>query len=206
MFVKVCGVTSVDDARAAVDAGADAIGVIVAESPRRVSLSRASDIARALPRGVRCIGVFRDAPADDVVAAVRAAGLHGAQLHGSEDPEVVARIRSAVPFVIRAFAAGSGDVASAERWRADAVLVDASTPGSGSTWDWRVFDRPRGTVRIVLAGGLGPGNVAAGIRELRPWGVDASSALELEPGRKDHDAVRRFVAAARAAGDTLTAC
>ena len=190
----------------AAGAGADAVGVIFADSPRRVHPGDVDAIVRRLPASVRCIGVFRDAPLDVVVRAVRVSGLTGVQLHGSEDPEYVSRVRESVPFVLTAFGADSPDVAFAERWRADAVLLDARSPGSGATWEWGRFVRPTGPVRIVLAGGLDADNVAAGVVAVRPWGVDASSALEVAPGRKDHDAVRRFVAAARVAGDTLTAC
>ena len=206
MFVKVCGITVPDDAKAAVDAGADAIGLIFAPSPRNVSLDAAAAVVAALPDAVRAIGVFRGATPRDVLRTVQAVGLAGVQLHDAGSPDDVAEIRRAVPFVLVAVAGGSADCASAERLRADAVLVDAAVPGSGAAWEWSRFRRPDGPVRIVLAGGLGPDNVAAGIAAVRPWGVDASSALEDAPGRKDHGAVRRFVAAARAAAGTLTPC
>ena len=206
VFVKVCGITVPDDALAAAAAGADAVGLIFAESPRRVTVEAAAAVVAALPRSVRAVGVFRAAPATDVIRTVRAAGLGGVQLHDPGSPDVVAEIRGSVPFALVAVAGGSPDCASAERWRADAVLVDAAVPGSGSAWEWSRFSAPCGPVRVVLAGGLGPDNVASGIAAVRPWGVDASSALEDSPGRKNHDAVRRFVAAAKSAAGTLSAC
>lgn len=206
VFVKVCGITAPDDALAAAAAGADAVGLIFAESPRRVTIEAAAAVVAVLPRGVRAVGVFRAAPPTDVLRTVRAAGLGGVQLHDPESPVAVAEIRGSVPFVLVATAGGSLDSASAERWRADAVLVDAAVPGSGSAWEWSRFRAPSGPVRVVLAGGLGPDNVALGIAAVRPWGVDASSALEDSPGRKNHDAVRRFVAAAKSAAGTLSAC
>lgn len=206
MFVKVCGITGPEDALVAADAGADAVGLIFAESPRRVSVEAAAEVVAALPLGVRAIGVFRSATTSEVLRVVRAAGLGGAQLHDPGSPDAVAEIRQSVPFVLVAVAGGSPDCASAERWRADAVLVDAAVPGSGSAWEWARFRTPSGPVRVVLAGGLGPDNVASGIAAVRPWGVDASSALEDSPGRKNHDAVRRFVVAAKSATGTLSSC
>lgn len=206
MFVKVCGITVPDDARAAAAAGADAIGLIFAESPRRVSVEAAAAVVAALPRGVRAVGVFRAAATREVLRTVRAAGLDGVQLHDPASPSAVSEIRRSVPFVLAATTGGSPECASAERWRADAVLIDAAVPGSGAAWDWSRFVGPHGPVRVVLAGGLGPDNVASGIAAVRPWGVDASSALEDSPGRKNHDAIRRFVAAAKGAAGTLTTC
>lgn len=206
MFVKVCGITVPDDARVAAAAGADAVGLIFAESPRRVTVEAAAAVVAALPRGVRAVGVFRAATTTEVLRTVRAAGLDGVQLHDPESTGAVAEIRGSVPFVLVAVAGGSPECTSAERWRADAVLVDAAVPGSGSAWEWSRFSPPSGPVRVVLAGGLGPDTVAAGIAAVRPWGVDASSALEDSPGRKSHDAVRRFVAAAKSAAGTLSAC
>jgi phosphoribosylanthranilate isomerase len=206
VFVKVCGITVLDDALAAAGAGADAIGLIFAESPRRVTVEVAAAVVSALPRGVRAIGVFRSTAATEVLRTVRAAGLGGVQLHDPESPDAVTEIRRSVPFVLVATAGGSQECASAERWRADAVLVDAAVPGSGSAWEWSRFRAPSGPVRVVLAGGLGPDNVALGIAAVRPWGVDASSALEDSPGRKNHAAVRRFVTAAKSAAGTLSPC
>lgn len=206
VFVKVCGITVPGDALAVAGAGADAVGLIFAESPRRVTVEAATAVVAALPRSVRAVGVFRAAPATEVLRTVRAVGLGGVQLHEPGSPDVVAEIRRSVPFVLVAVAGGSPDCAPAERWRADAVLVDAAVPGSGSAWEWSRFRAPSGPVRVVLAGGLGPDNVAAGIAAVHPWGVDASSALEDSPGRKNHDAVRRFVAAAKSATGTLSAC
>jgi len=206
VFVKVCGITSAKDAVAAVDAGVDAIGLVFADSPRRVPIETAAAIVGSISPFVRCVGVFQNAPPDDVLDVVHRAGLAGVQLHGTYGPDDIAVIRSTVPFVMWACAAESPDVAIAERWRADAVLIDAARPGSGTAWDWSRFGNPSGVVRVVLAGGLSADNVGAGIAALRPWGVDASSALEHEPGVKDHELMWRFVAAARAGGSTLTTC
>jgi phosphoribosylanthranilate isomerase len=206
VFIKVCGITLPDDALAAVDAGADAIGLIFAPSPRQVTIDAASAVVASLPRGVRAVGVFRGTSTEEVLRTVHDAGLGGVQLHDVVSPQTVAEIRRSLPFVLVAVDGNSPECSSAERWRADAVLVDAAVPGSGSAWEWARFVRPTGPVRVVLAGGLGPDNVAAGIAAVRPWGVDASSVLEDSPGRKNHDAVRRFVTAARAAAGTLTRC
>lgn len=199
MFVKICGTTSEDDALLAVAMGADAVGFIFAPSPRQISASLARDIARRLPPEVLTVGVFRDEAPERVVKLVNGAGLRAAQLHGRETAEQVAFVRERVPMVIKAFRAGDPAVRQADEYAADAVLVDSATPGSGKVFDWALAsDVPPG-VRLVLAGGLHPDNVADAVATVRPWGVDAVTGVEAEPGRKDPRKVRAFVAAARGA-------
>lgn len=202
MFVKVCGITSEDDALLAVAMGADAVGFIFAPSRRQIAVTRARDIVSRLPREVLTVGVFRDEAPDRVVSAVNAAGLRAAQLHGHETPETTRWVRERVGLVIKAFPGGSPAV---ERWAdygADVLMIDSPRPGSGEIFDWSLAeDAPTGA-RVLLAGGLTPDNVGAAIEKVRPWGVDAATGLERDdgpPGRKDAVKVRRFVAAAREA-------
>jgi phosphoribosylanthranilate isomerase len=201
VFVKICGITSEDDALLAVALGADAVGFVFAPSSRQVAVDRARDIARRLPAEVLTVGVFRDELPDRVVEIVQRAGLGAAQLHGHESAEQTRNVRARVPLVIKAFPAGHPGIGDVASYGADAVLVDSSTPGSGTVFDWRLAeDAPRAGHRVLLAGGLDAGNVAEAIRRVRPWGVDVSTGVEREPGRKDPVKMREFIDAARAAG------
>jgi len=198
MFVKVCGTTSEEDALLAVAMGADAVGFVFAPSPRQVSAGLVRDIVKRLPREVVTVGVFRDEAPERVVEIVNRAGLRAAQLHGHETAEQAQFVRDRVPLLIQAFPAGDPAVARAHEYRADAILLDAATPGSGAVFDWDLAQGPAG-VRLILAGGLTPDNVAAAIGQVHPWGVDVVTGVEASPGRKDPVKVRAFVAAAKAA-------
>lgn len=203
MFVKVCGITNEEDALLAVAMGADAIGFVFAPSSRQVATETVRDITKRLPHGIVTVGVFRDEHPDIVVKTVLAAGLHGAQLHGREPFSEVASVRSRLPFVIQAFPAGDDTLRHAAKSTADVVMVDSPTPGSGSVFDWSLAEGTPDGVRLLLAGGLDAGNVAAAVANVRPWGVDASTGLESAPGRKDPTKVRLFIEAAKRAGDEL---
>ncbi len=203
MFVKICGITSEDDALLAVAMGADAIGFVFAPSPRQVAAGHVRDIVRRLPPEVLTIGVFRDESPQRVVDVVQAAGLRGAQLHGHESVDDALFVRSRVGLLIRAFAAGSESLRHADDWKADIVLVDSPSPGSGVVFDWSLAEGAPVGRRTMLAGGLNPDNVAEAVAQVRPWGVDVSSGVEAEPGRKDPRKVRAFIANAKAAGEVL---
>jgi phosphoribosylanthranilate isomerase len=199
MFVKICGITNEDDALLAVALGADAVGFVFAPSVRQISVRRAYDIARRLPPEVLTVGVFRDETPERVVDQVRAAGLKAAQLHGHETPETTQAVHRQVPYVIQAFSAGASGLERAAEHGADAVVVDSATPGSGSLFDWSLVDQAPLSVKIILAGGLRPDNVATAIARVKPWGVDVSTGVEREPGHKDPVLVKEFIDAARAA-------
>jgi phosphoribosylanthranilate isomerase len=200
VFVKICGITTEQDALLAVALGADAIGFVFAPSTRQVTASRVYDITRRLPPEVLTVGVFRDEHPDRVVAIVTEAGLKAAQLHGRETPEQVDRVRAGgVRTVIKAFAAGSDALTRASGYRADMVLVDSPNPGSGQMFDWTVIEGVPVDARLILAGGLTPENVAAAIATVEPWGVDVASGVEASPGRKDARKMQAFVEAARRA-------
>jgi phosphoribosylanthranilate isomerase len=199
VFVKICGTTSEEDALLAVALDADAVGFVLAPSPRQMTPQAVRDIVRRLPSEVVTIGVFRDAQPESVVAVVNGIGLRGAQLHGHETPEEARWIRERVPLTIKAFPAGHPDVARAADYGADLVLLDAPSPGSGRVFDWRLAEGVVDHRRLVLAGGLDPANVAAAIERVGPFGVDVASGVESEPGRKDPGLLRAFVAAARGA-------
>ena len=199
MFIKICGTTSEEDALLAVAMGADALGFVFAPSPRQVSASLAHDIARRLPPEVITVGVFRDEAPERVVGIVNDAGLKGAQLHGTESPAAVRWIAERVGMTIKAFPAGHPGLALAPDYAADLILLDAASPGSGQVFDWRLTQNVPDGTRLVLAGGLTPENVVDAIAQVRPWGVDAATGVEAEPGRKDPRKLRAFIAAVRAA-------
>jgi phosphoribosylanthranilate isomerase len=201
VFVKICGVTDPADAEAVVAAGADAVGLNFASSRRRVSVARACEIAAAVPPGVLTVGVFRDHLAEDVIEVASTVGLDAVQLHGREPAATSRRVHAAVPVLIRALSASDPQLDGIDDHGADAVLLDAPVPGGGVPFDWALIGDLTARHRIILAGGLRPENVAEAVAAVRPWGVDVASGVESVPGSKDHDAVRRFVAEARAAAE-----
>src|SRR5918911_2118589 len=171
MFVKICGTTSEEDALLAVAMGADAVGFVFAPSPRQITPGTVADIVKRLPREIVTVGVFRDQAPSRVVEIVNSIGLRAAQLHGHETPEQSRFVRERVPLLIQAFPAGDGAVMRAAEYGADAVLLDAATPGSGQVFDWSMAEAPDG-IRLILAGGLTPDNVGKAIAQGHPWGVD----------------------------------
>jgi len=197
VFVKICGITSEEDALLAVAMGADALGFVFAPSPRQVSPSIASDIVKRLPPEILTIGVFRDESPERVAQIVSRTGLIGAQLHGSESPAVVKQVADSVRFVIKGFRAGSAAVREATSFRADCILIDAPSPGSGELFDWSLAAEVPDGVRIMLAGGLTPENVADAVASVQPWAVDVSTGVEAAPGRKDAVRLRAFIANAK---------
>jgi phosphoribosylanthranilate isomerase len=199
VFVKICGITSEEDALLAVAMGADAVGFMFAPSPRQIGTGLAADIVKRLPTEVLTVGVFRDEAPQRVVDIVNTTGLRAAQLHGHESAEQCQWVRERVPFVIQAFAAGDQAVRRAADYGADAVLVDGPAPGSGQIFDWALAEDVPDGLRLMLAGGLTAENVGDAISRIRPWGVDVSTGVEQAPGRKDARKLRAFVAAARAA-------
>ncbi len=199
MFVKICGITSEEDALLAVAMGADAVGFVFAPSPRQMAPNKVREIASRLPPEILTVGVFRDSSKQQVIQTVQTCGLRAAQLHGRESPEVTRAVRDRVGLVIKGLPAGDPALEHWDEYGADALLLDAPRPGSGEVFDWSLADGVPLNRKVILAGGLTPGNVADGIAAVRPWGVDVSSGVEAAPGRKDPTKVRAFVKAARAA-------
>lgn len=199
MFVKICGITNEDDALLAVALGADAVGFVFAASVRQIAVQKVYDITRRLPPEILTVGVFRDELPRRVIEMTQSAGLRAAQLHGHESPEDVIAVAQHVRTVIKAVPAGSSDAANAHLFGTRMVMVDAPAPGSGKVFDWSLVGEMPGGIDVILAGGLTPENVAAGITQVSPWGVDVSSGVEASPGRKDPIKLKRFIEAARAA-------
>jgi phosphoribosylanthranilate isomerase len=201
--VKICGLTNVADALAAVEAGADLLGFVFWEkSPRYVTIETAREIARRLPPGTQRVGVFVDAKVEAVMFSLRICDFSALQFHGQESPSFC---RQFGVMTIKAFRVR--DAASLQPMSAydtDAFLLDTQVEdkpgGTGETFDWSLavaakkFGKP-----LFLAGGLTPQNVAAAVRAAQPFGVDVSSGVEAAPGKKDAQKMRDFVAAVRAA-------
>jgi len=199
MFVKICGITSEDDALLAVAMGADAVGFIFAPSPRQVAVQNVYDITRRLPPEILTVGVFRDELPERVIDMTNRAGLKAAQLHGHESPAQVAEVAAQIRWVIKAVVAGSADARRADEYATDLIHVETATPGSGKVFDWSLLGEVPEGQRVILAGGLDPDNVGEAVRIAKPWGVDVSSGVEKSPGRKDALKVKAFIERARAA-------
>ncbi|MGI8938604.1 MAG: phosphoribosylanthranilate isomerase [Iamia sp.] len=206
MFVKICGITSEEDALLAVAMDADALGFNFAPSIRRIAPVVARDIVKRLPPEIITVGIFQDEAPERVVSIVNQAGLRAAQLSGRESADTTQFIAQRVPMVIKAFAAGTPELSRARDHGVEVVMLDGKTPGGGQTFDWSLAtDVPPG-LKVVLAGGLRPDNVAQAVAQVRPWGVDVASGVERDggtPGEKDPRKVRLFVANARAAAAQL---
>lgn len=202
--VKVCGITNTEDARAAIEAGADALGFnFYARSPRYIAPEEARLIVAELPASVLSVGVFvNEDSAASVARIAERSGVSAVQLHGDEPPEYCAALEGRE--VIKALRAGE-DFAPEEaaRYPAQSILLDAynahARGGTGETFDWTLARRTRELVaQLYLAGGLSPENVAGAIAFVEPYAVDVCSGVERAPGRKDAARVRAFVAAVRA--------
>jgi len=197
--IKVCGITSVHDARVCRDLGVDAIGVnFVRGTPRCIDVARARAIVDAVP-GLLVVGVVADESVEALRRLVAETGIGCVQLHGDEPPEVVAAL---LPHAYKAVrVAGAEDVAAARAFPGDYVLVDAKVDGAlggtGTTFDWTLVRGLARERKLTLAGGLRPDNVARAVAEVAPYAVDVASGVESAPGEKDRAQVEAFVRAAR---------
>jgi phosphoribosylanthranilate isomerase len=212
--VKVCGLTSLHDAEAAVSLGAWALGMVFfASSPRRCSLEEAQGICSRLRRRVELCGVFVNESLERLVAISEELGLSMLQLHGDEGPSFCAEAarRSGARVIKAAQVADAGDVRQLERFHTDFHLLDArsSSPrsprlrgGTGESFDWRLAASRRSRTPLILSGGLSAENVAAAISVARPFAVDTASGTEQAPGRKDARKLRAFFDAVAAAPPT----
>lgn len=192
--VKICGISDVESALAAAEAGADAIGLVFAPSRRRVAPERAAEITAALPLFVSKVGVFVDEERGRIEELIGVCGLDTVQLHGNETAEFSAALRVSVIKAIRVKDASS--LAPMPGYRVGAFLLDtydaAALGGTGKTFDWSLAARAAQTHRIILSGGLTLEHVAGALTHVHPYGVDVSSGVETD-GRKDHTKIREFV-------------
>ncbi|MFD0560216.1 phosphoribosylanthranilate isomerase [Stackebrandtia endophytica] len=199
MFVKICGLRSVEHVEAAVAAGADAIGFLLSRSPRQVTPSEAAVLAATVPDHVLSVGVFATETTEQIRRDAEAAGVDTIQLHGAYKHEDFQALADLPVKLIRAIAGAEDPNTDCGAYGEDLLIVDAAKPGSGEPWDWtRLPAEPTG--HWLLAGGLSPDNVACAVAEARPWGVDVSSGVEVSRGMKDPGLIRDFITAAKQAG------
>ncbi len=220
-WVKICGTTSLEDARLAVEAGADALGFVFAVSPRRVVPEQVRGIVKELPDTVEKVGVFVNESAERIRMIMKGTGLTGVQLHGNEGDRLMSEVNAMhtahgqKPKLYRAMHLPESFAEKMNlgfSWpegyaRPDAILLDAAEGqvrgGSGKKFDWNaavpLVEAMQAQIPVIVAGGLDPENVAEAIRLFQPYGVDVVSGVESSPGKKDPEKVRKFVRAARRA-------
>jgi phosphoribosylanthranilate isomerase len=226
MWIKICANTNLDDAQLAAELGADAVGFVFAESPRQVTAAQVAQITPHLPEGLECVGVFPALKAEDIANAAQESGLTAVQLHGGVSLELVRQLDEIFNGQIKLiqtvhWQVDNGDTNAAvlaQQLREIAatelvnrVLIDSkvgsTTGGTGVSFDWNaaraaLSDAGAG-LKLIVAGGLKPDNVADAIHRLNPWGVDVASGVEAEPGRKSPEKLAAFIRAARNSTVTL---
>ena len=202
LWIKICGVTSVEDALMIEKAGADALGLNFAgASPRCIDRSLARTITEAVKDRIEVVGVFVDSTLEEVHEIALMAGLDTVQLHGTESAEFLAAMNQKIPAYKALRVGGPEDVVAAEVYSGDRILTDAKVAGAmggtGETFDWNLIADLNESRKLILAGGLKPDNVEACVRAVLPYGIDTASGVELSPGVKDPAKVEAFIAAAR---------
>ncbi|MBU0686284.1 MAG: phosphoribosylanthranilate isomerase [Candidatus Margulisbacteria bacterium] len=201
MKIKICGITSLADAKAAASLQADFLGFIFAKSPRKISVARAERIIYRLPIDVKAVGVFVNEDADKVNQVVCRLALPYVQLHGDESPEYCAKIKTRVIKVIRP--RSRKDLEEIKKYKdVFAVLLDTYSKtkrgGTGKTLDWKLAkEAKKYHPHIMLSGGLTPENVAEAVKKVKPFAVDVSSGVEKSPGKKNIQGLRKFIHNAR---------
>jgi phosphoribosylanthranilate isomerase len=198
--VKICGITNLEDALMAVEAGADALGFVFFQgSPRFISPEQAAAIIRRLPPFVQMVGLFVNEELTTVNMVADQCGLDLVQLHGEESPEYCTAVKRRVIKAFRVKDASTLD--DIVNYRVAACLLDAWSPaahgGTGTTFNWEIAARAATLHTVILAGGLTPENVDGAIVAVRPYAVDVSSGVESAPGKKDDGLVRRFIRSCR---------
>ena len=198
--VKICGLTTVDDALRCIEAGADSIGVnFWPRSPRYVDIPTAREIVQSLKDRAATVGVFVDFTLEQVREILQETGIQWAQLHGDEPPELVAEL---LPMAYKAIGVKDGSaIELARRYPGEHLLLDASVPGmpggTGRTFDWDIAATVAKERKLTLAGGLNPDNVADAIQAVNPFRVDVASGVESAPGQKDQAKIQAFIAATK---------
>jgi phosphoribosylanthranilate isomerase len=203
-LVKICGITNLEDALVAVEAGAEALGFnFYKPSPRYITPQAAREIIAELPGSVLKVGVFVNEPSlEDVRVIADVSGITALQLHGDESPDYCREL-AASQYVIKALAVSNDfDTQLPQRYQVNAIMLDTKhnslRGGTGRAFDWSIAEQVKKFVpKLFLAGGLSPENVANAIESVRPFAVDACSALEDRPGKKNHERMRAFIVAAR---------
>ena len=217
-WIKICGITNLEDALTAVEAGADALGFVFYEkSPRKTTAQAAREIVTQLPPHIEKVGVFTGASTDRISEVVKQTGLTALQIHPGASPDLSMawegapsqmKVKSYVVLPAARLFDEEGSqwfIPSGRENTVSAVFLDSSTPqmpgGTGKVFDWEeaapIVEKISKTIKVVVAGGLTPANVTEAIRILKPWGVDVASGVEASPGKKDPEKVRAFITAVR---------
>jgi phosphoribosylanthranilate isomerase len=197
--IKICGITTIADALACAELGADAIGLVFyPKSPRRVIIEQAAAITQSLPSGISKVGVLVDEPYERIVEIVDQCGLDIVQLHGKESPELVGQLIERGVNVVKAlFTERDPQCSEALRYPATAFLLECGKgrmPGGiGEAWDWKAAQDFSPNYPFILAGGLNPNNVVDAISACDPDAVDVSSGVEKTPGQKDNTKIKQFI-------------
>ncbi|MBB5157232.1 phosphoribosylanthranilate isomerase [Saccharopolyspora phatthalungensis] len=186
-----------EDVECAVEAGANAVGFVLTESPRQVRVADVDLLVDLVPPGVLVVGVFQGMPIAQVRAIVAGSRIQAVQLHGGYAQADFAELKDLPVQLIRATSFDDGEQAQVGSHGEDYLILDSKHAGSGQTWDWSPLARTTVAGQWMLAGGLTPENVAEAIAATRPWGVDVSSGVESTRGVKDTGRIREFLAAAR---------
>ena len=198
--VKICGITNLNDAKTAIDYGADAIGFVFAESKRRISEEKVKDIVLKLPPFVTLVGLFVNETAGRIEEICKYCGIHTIQLHGNEPPDFLLNLRQFK--IIKAFRIkNESDINRIGNYQANAILLDGYVKnkmgGTGTTFDWKIVKKIKTSSPIIIAGGLKHVNVLQAIKIAKPYGVDVSSGVEIRPGKKDKQLIRKFIDAVK---------
>ena len=198
--VKICGITNLEDAQAAAEAGADALGfVFYPDSPRFIDPGNARAIIAKLPVFITSVGVFVDESEELIRRIIREGGIQILQFHGSESPVLCTRFREKVIKAIRI--KDEESISEMQMYDVDTFLLDTyldcAKGGTGKTFNWKYAEMAKENGRIILSGGLNPSNIGDAVRKLKPYGVDVSSGVEISPGKKDHVKIREFVREAK---------
>jgi phosphoribosylanthranilate isomerase len=201
--IKICGITNLDDAMAAVDFGADALGfVFFRGSPRFISYKDAAAVIKSLPSFITTIGVFVDEKPKEIEKITDSAGIDVIQLHGNEPPEMCDLSRRVIK-AIRVKSLESLDPLIYYRDMVSVFLLDTFTPdvfgGTGQIFNWDIAVEAKQFGRIILSGGLTPDNISNAVTRVKPYGVDVSSGVESEKGKKDHKKMKLFIERAKGA-------
>jgi len=192
-FIKICGITSVEDASFAIDAGATAIGLVFAQSPRKIDEVKGQEISDYAKDKILRVGVFKDQSDSEVLSFVRQVELDCVQLHSFFSAELASELRKLNVAVIKAMSVGTDEIEDFDEHRVNAVLIDGPAPGSGEEHSWADVQQNHFQRPMIAAGGLNSSNVLRIVSNTSAWGVDVSSGCESAPGKKDQLKVQEFV-------------
>ncbi|MCX5657751.1 MAG: phosphoribosylanthranilate isomerase [Candidatus Omnitrophica bacterium] len=194
--IKICGITNVVDALEAVKCGADALGLVFASSPRKISPPHAADIIRNIAPFVFIVGVFVNERKETIERLIDLCGLHAVQLHGDETPQFCRKLRKKTKVIKAFYIKDKFSLRIIEEYDVDGYLLDSFSGGSGRTFNWDIALKAKRILKekpLILSGGLNSCNIKEAIRKIRPYAVDVSTGVEKYPGRKDPRLLRRFI-------------